>query len=126
MVLRATSTLSAEPHNHGTEDRTAQAQPARAFLRPRQRLQSLQADRLQPQKFYEIHRNFQTCNADGLIDRLPGRCDPHPNRVPEAVVQAILEHGLAHPCHGPMRVAQELVLRGIQVSSASPDLKTAA
>ena len=29
----------------------------------------------------------------------------------------ILDHALAHPCHGPMRVAQELVLRGIQVSS---------
>ena len=30
---------------------------------------------------------------------------------------AILDHALAHPCHGPMRVAQELMLRGIQVSS---------
>jgi transposase InsO family protein len=30
---------------------------------------------------------------------------------------AILDHALAHPCHGPMRVAQKLVLGGIQVSS---------
>lgn len=30
---------------------------------------------------------------------------------------AILDHALAHPCHGPMRVVQELALRGIQVSS---------
>jgi hypothetical protein len=36
--------------------------------------------------------------------------------VPEAVEQATLEHALAHPCHGPVRVAQELVLRSIQVS----------
>ena len=69
------------------------------------------------QQFYELRRNFQTYGADGLIDRLPGPRNPHPNRVPEAVEQAILEHALAHPCHGPMRVAQELVLRGVQVSS---------
>jgi len=29
----------------------------------------------------------------------------------------VLDHALAHPCHGPMRVAQHLVLQGIQVSS---------
>ena len=69
------------------------------------------------QQFYEIRRNFQTYGAEGLIDRLPGACGPHPNRVAAEVEQAILDHALAHPCHGPMRVAQELVLRGIQVSS---------
>jgi transposase InsO family protein len=69
------------------------------------------------QQFYEIRRNFQTYGAAGLIDRLPGARGPHPNRVAEAVEQAILDHALAHPCHGPMRVAQELMLQGIQVSS---------
>src|SRR5690349_12397927 len=69
------------------------------------------------QQFYEIRRNFQTYGAEGLLDRLPGPRNPHPNRVPEAVEQAILEHALLHPCHGPMRVAQELILRGIQVSA---------
>ena len=69
------------------------------------------------QQFYEIRRNFQTYGADGLIDRLPGPKGPHPNRVAAEIETAILEHALAHPCHGPMRVAQELVLRGIQVSS---------
>lgn len=69
------------------------------------------------QQFYEIRRNFQTYGAEGLIDRLPGARGPHPNRVAAEVEQAILDHALAHPCHGPMRVAQELVLRGIQVSS---------
>jgi transposase InsO family protein len=37
--------------------------------------------------------------------------------VAEAVEQAILDHGLAHLCHGALRVANELALRGIQVSS---------
>jgi len=69
------------------------------------------------QQFYEIRRNFQTYGAEGLLDRLPGPRGPHPNRVPEEIEQAILDHALAHPCHGPMRVAQELALRGIQVSS---------
>lgn len=35
----------------------------------------------------------------------------------EEVEQAILEHCLAHPCHGALRVANELALRSIQVSS---------
>lgn len=69
------------------------------------------------QQFYEIRRNFQTYGADGLIDRLPGARGPHPNRVAAEIETAILDHALAHPCHGPMRVAQELALRGIQVSS---------
>ena len=66
------------------------------------------------QQFYEIRRNFQTCGAEGLIDRLPG---PHPNRVAAQVEAAILDHALEHPCHGALRVEQELRLKGIQVSS---------
>jgi len=69
------------------------------------------------QQFYEIRRNFQTYGAAGLIDRLPGPRNPHPNRVPEQVEKAILDHALAHPCHGPVRVAHELTLAGHQVSS---------
>ena len=69
------------------------------------------------QQFYEIRRNFQTHGAAGLIDRLPRARGPHPNRVPEDVEQAILDHALEYPSHGPLRVAQELTLKGIQVSS---------
>ena len=69
------------------------------------------------QQFYEIRRNFQTYGADGLIDRLPGAKGPHPNRVPSEIEQAVLDHALAHPCHGALRVEQELRLRGLQVSS---------
>src|SRR4051794_16591873 len=70
------------------------------------------------QQFYEIRRNFQTYGAEGLIDRLPGPRGPHPNRVSAEIEQAVLDHALVHPCHGPMRVAQHLVLRGLQVSSS--------
>jgi transposase InsO family protein len=69
------------------------------------------------QQFYEIRRNFQTYGAEGLIDRLPGARGPHPNRVSEEVERAVLDHALEHPGHGPLRVAQELALKGIQVSS---------
>lgn len=69
------------------------------------------------QQFYEIRRNFQTYGAEGLVDRLPGARGPHPNRVPAEIEQAVLDHALAHPCHGALRVEQELRLRGLQVSS---------
>lgn len=69
------------------------------------------------QQFYEIRRNFQTYGADGLLDRLPGAKGPHPNRVPEEIEIAILDHCMNHPSHGPLRVSQELALKGVQVSS---------
>jgi len=69
------------------------------------------------QQFYEIRRNFQTYGAEGLVDRLPGAKGPHPNRVAAEVEQAILDHSLAHPCHGAVRVEQELRLKGLQISS---------
>lgn len=69
------------------------------------------------QQFYEIRRNYQTYGAQGLIDRLPGARGPHPNRVDEAIELAILDYSLNFPTHGPLRVAQQLVLQGVQVSS---------
>ena len=69
------------------------------------------------QQFYEIRRNFQTYGAQGLLDRLPGPKGPHPNRVSEEVEKAVLEHSLHHPTHGPVRVAQQLVLQNVQVSA---------
>ena len=69
------------------------------------------------QQFYEIRRNYQTFGADGLLDRLPGCKGPHPNRVDEKIEKAILLHCLDHPSHGCLRVAQELSLKGVQVSS---------
>lgn len=69
------------------------------------------------QQFYEIRRNFQTYGAEGLLDRLPGAKGPHPNRVAAEIEQAVLDHALAHPCHGALRVEQELRLKGLQVSA---------
>lgn len=69
------------------------------------------------QQFYEIRRNYQTYGSEGLIDRLPGPKGPHPNRVEEAVEQAILDYSLQHPSYGPLKVAQQLILQGVQVSS---------
>jgi transposase InsO family protein len=69
------------------------------------------------QQFYEIRRNYQTYGAEGLLDRLPGPKGPHPNRVSEEVEKAILDHSLENPTHGCQRVADELALKGIQVSS---------
>ena|GEM_PF-3512040 len=65
------------------------------------------------QQFYEIRRNFQTYGADGLLDRIAGPLNLHPNRVGEDVEKAILDHCLAHPRHGALRVAGELALSGI-------------
>lgn len=62
------------------------------------------------QQFYEIRRNFQTYGADGLLDRIAGPRNPHPNRVDDDIEKAILDHCLAHPCHGALRVANELAL----------------
>jgi hypothetical protein len=69
------------------------------------------------QQFYEIRRNYQTCGAEGLLDRMPGAKGPHPNRVSQEIEQAILDHALNHPSHGCLRVSQELMLQGTQVSS---------
>jgi len=69
------------------------------------------------QQFYEIRRNFQVYGVEGLLDRLPGAKCPHPNRVDQAVEDAILDHSLQFPTHGCLRVSQELSLKGVQVSS---------
>jgi len=69
------------------------------------------------QQFYEIRRNYQTFGAKGLVDRLPGPKGPHPNRVSEEIEKAILEHSLKHPSHGCLRLAEEMALKGVQVSS---------
>ena len=69
------------------------------------------------QQFYEIRRNYQVYGADGLIDRLPGAKGPHPNRIDAAAEKAVLTYSLKHPAHGCLRVAQQLVLENVQISS---------
>ena len=48
---------------------------------------------------------------------MPGAKGPHPNRVASEVEEAILAHALAHSAHGGQRLAGDLMLRGVQVSS---------
>jgi len=69
------------------------------------------------QQFYEIRRDFQTYGSKGLLDKLPGAKGPHPNRLPEELENLILDYSLKQPTHGPVRVAQNLVLQGHKVSS---------
>jgi len=68
------------------------------------------------QQFYEIRRNYQTYGAEGLLDKLSGCKGAHPNRVTPEIEQAILDYSLTRSTHGPLRVAQELALQGINVS----------
>jgi transposase InsO family protein len=69
------------------------------------------------QQFYEIRRNYQTYGAQGLIDKLPGPRNPHPNRVSEEVEKAILDYSLENPTHGCLKVSQQLALKETNVSS---------
>jgi transposase InsO family protein len=69
------------------------------------------------QQFYEIRRDFQTYGAQGLLDKLPGATGPHPNRVSEETEKAILDYSLLNPTHGCLRVAQQLNLQNVHVSS---------
>jgi transposase InsO family protein len=69
------------------------------------------------QQFYEIRRNFQTYGSQGLLDKIPGAKGPHPNRVSDELEKAVLDYCLEKPTHGPVRVAQNLVLQGLTISS---------
>lgn len=54
---------------------------------------------------------------DGLINKRPGAKGPHPNRVAKEIEDRILKEALDHPTHGALRVAQDLALEGLSVSS---------
>ena len=69
------------------------------------------------QQSYDIRRNYQTYGSSGLLDKLPGCKGAHPNRVSPEIEQAILDYSLQRPTHSPLRVSQELALRGITISS---------
>lgn len=69
------------------------------------------------QHFDEIRRDCQVQGAEGLLDRMPGAKGPRPNRIAPLIEKAILAHALKHPTHDAERVADELMLRGLRVSS---------
>jgi len=67
--------------------------------------------------FYEVKRAFQVGGVASLVEQKRGPRNPHPNRVPEAVEKRILDYSLAHPTHGPQRVAQQLRLDNVVVGA---------
>jgi len=66
-------------------------------------------------QFYEIKKNYQAFGSDGLLDRVRGPKNPHPNRASEEQEKAVLEYCLQYPVHGPLKVSQQLILRGVHV-----------
>lgn len=41
----------------------------------------------------------------GLLDRIPGTKNPHPNRLSEEIEKAILDYSLKNPSHGCVKVS---------------------
>lgn len=69
------------------------------------------------QQFYEIRRNFQAFGSAGLLDKIRGPKNPHPNRVSEDLERAVLEYSLHNPTHGCLKVSQQLQLKDTRISS---------
>jgi transposase InsO family protein len=67
--------------------------------------------------FYEVRRAFQTGGVANLIEHKRGPRNPHPNRVSAEIEERILAYCLERPTHGAARVANELRLQGLSVSS---------
>ncbi len=67
--------------------------------------------------FYEVRRAFQVGGVAALVENKRGPKNPHPNRLAPEIEQRILDYSLERPTHGPQRVANELRLMGITVSS---------
>jgi transposase InsO family protein len=67
------------------------------------------------EQFYEIRRNYRAFGAQGLLDKVRGPKNPHPSRATEEQEKAVLEYCLEYPTHGPLRVSQQLMLRGVNI-----------
>jgi transposase InsO family protein len=68
--------------------------------------------------FYEVRKAFQSGGVAALVEQRRGPRNPHPNRVAAEVEEKILDYALAKPSHGAQRVANELRLQGVSVSSS--------
>ena len=66
--------------------------------------------------FYEVQKAFKVGGVAALVEERRGPKNPHPNRVPEAVEQQILDLCLKQPTYGSQRIANELRLQGVDVS----------
>lgn len=67
--------------------------------------------------FYEVRKAFQSGGVAALVEHKRGPRNPHPNRVSPEVENKILEYCLLKPTYGAQRVANQLRLQGIEVSS---------
>ena len=66
--------------------------------------------------FYEVKKAFKVGGVAALVEERRGPRNPHPNRVSEEIETEILDFCLKQPTYGSQRVANELRLRGIEVS----------
>jgi transposase InsO family protein len=66
--------------------------------------------------FYEIKRAFQVGGTAALVEQKRGPRGPHPSRVSPEIEAAILQYALERPTWGQNRIANELRLKGHQVS----------
>ena len=66
--------------------------------------------------FYEIKRAFQVGGVHALVEQKRGPRGPHPNRVAPEIEAEILDYALTHPTWGQQRVANELRLKGHEIS----------
>jgi transposase InsO family protein len=67
------------------------------------------------EQFYEIRRNYQAFGSAGLLDKIRGPKNPHPSRATEEQEKTVLDYCLEFPTHGPLKVSQQLVLRGVNI-----------
>jgi len=67
--------------------------------------------------FYEVKRAFQIGGVATLVEQKRGPRNPHPNRVAPDIEKRILDYSLQSPTQGPQRVANQLRLDNVKVSS---------
>lgn len=71
------------------------------------------------QQFYEIRRNFQTLGSEGLLEKVRGPRNPHPNRLSGELEHVVPDYCLELPTQGSLKVSQQLLLRGIHIGTGA-------
>ena len=49
------------------------------------------------EQFYEIRKNYQAFGAEGLLDKVRGPKNPHPNRASLEQEKAVMDYCLEYP-----------------------------
>lgn len=66
--------------------------------------------------FYEIKRAFQVGGVHALVEQKRGPRGPHPSRVSPEIEAEILQYSLDYPTRGQQRLANDLRLKGFEIS----------